>query len=601
MSNADEARPELEQVNEELRREITERRRAEGQITRQAAALDAINCVFREALTCETEEELGKTCLAVAERLTGSKFGFMCEINEGGLLDTIAISDPGWEVCRIAEANARKELSGLEIRGIRGAVIQEGRAMIFNDPSSDPRWVEPPEGHPEVTAFLGVPLRREGEVIGMIGLGNKEPGYELADQEAVESLGAAIVQALMRKRAEDELGRYRGHLEELVEERAAEIARVNEELAEERNLLRTLIDNIPDYIFIKDTESRFVLNNVAHRRILGTATQAEAAGKTDFDVFPEQLAARYHADEQEMMRTARPLVDREEPVTEGSTDTIRWLSTTKVPLHDSQGQIAGLVGISRDITERKRAEEELKRTLEELERSNRELESFAYVVSHDLQEPLRMMSSFARLLSKSYGAKLDERADDFIRRIVDGAKRMKALIDDLLVLSRVGREEEPERVTDCSDAFDLAVGNLQAAIAESGAAVTQEGLPTIVATVPQMVQLFQNLIGNAIKYRGDDPPRVHVTAERLQTTDQKAESPVWQFSVRDNGIGIEPEQLERIFIVFQRLHTRDKYSGTGIGLAICRKIVELKGGRIWAESEPGKGSTLFFTIPERET
>ena len=225
----------------------------------------------------------------------------------------------------------------------------------------------------------------------------------------------------------------------------------------------------------------------------------------------------------------------------------------------------------------------------ELERSNRELEQFAYVASHDLQEPLRMVASYVQLLEREYAGKLGEEADEFIGFAVDGAKRMQALIQDLLTYSRVGRGQAPTQPTDLDDAFDRALANLHAAIEESGAAISAEPLPTVVADASQMTQLLQNLIGKALKFHGTEPVEVRVGAERHNGQ--------WTFGVADNGIGIDPKHAERIFAIFQRLHTREEYPGTGIGLALCRKIVERHGGRIWVESEPGRGTTFRFTLP----
>ena len=247
----------------------------------------------------------------------------------------------------------------------------------------------------------------------------------------------------------------------------------------------------------------------------------------------------------------------------------------------------------RELAERKRAQQQLRQAAQELSRSNQELEQFAYVVSHDLQAPLRTMSGFAQLLNKFYKGKLDERADEFIQEIISGAADMKSLIDDLLQFSRVQRQERVAEPTDCSEALDEALAGLRAAIEESGAVVERGDLPEILASRSQFIQLFQNLVGNAIKYRGDARPEVHISAEPGSGT-----ASGWIFRVRDNGIGMNPEHLDRIFLIFQRLHTPDEYSGTGIGLAICKKIVELHGGRIWAESEPGKGSTFCFTIED---
>lgn len=238
---------------------------------------------------------------------------------------------------------------------------------------------------------------------------------------------------------------------------------------------------------------------------------------------------------------------------------------------------------------RSRAEESLRMVARDLKRSNQELEQFAYVASHDLQEPLRMVSSYLQLLERRYSGRLDADATEFIRYAVEGAGQMKRLISDLLEYSRLGTSDRPFAPTDCEEVLERAMANLTVAIAESGAVVTHDPLPTVRADEQEFVQLFQNLLGNALKFRSAPPPRVHLSAAR------RGED--WLFSVRDNGIGIEPRFAERIFVIFQRLHGRDEYPGTGIGLALCRKIVERHGGRIWVESQAGGGAVFFFTIP----
>ena len=265
-----------------------------------------------------------------------------------------------------------------------------------------------------------------------------------------------------------------------------------------------------------------------------------------------------------------------------------WVRDEAVLVKDEEGTPLFWQGVLVDITERKRAEEKQAELVEELRRSNAELEQFAYVASHDLQEPLRMVASYTQLLARRYEGKLDSDADEFIRYAVDGANRMQTLINDLLTYSRVGTRGSELVPTDTGAVYEAAYANLRRAIEEGGAEVTAEELPTVAGDPTQLVQLFQNLIANAIKFRSEKSPQIRVEAER--------QNGMWLFSVSDNGIGIEPEYQERIFVIFQRLHGRTEYQGTGIGLAVCKKIVERHGGRIWVESEPRKGSSFYFTL-----
>jgi PAS domain S-box-containing protein len=265
---------------------------------------------------------------------------------------------------------------------------------------------------------------------------------------------------------------------------------------------------------------------------------------------------------------------------------------TITPVRDNRGEITHFIAIKLDITERRKAEAALALKTQELARSNSELEQFAYVASHDLQEPLRMVTSFLELLRTRHGEKLGQEADEFIGFAVDGAVRMRGLINDLLTYSRVGTHGKPFAPTNCSVVLTEALQNLKVALEESGAQVVCDPLPVVMADATQMTQLFQNLIGNAIKYRGGRAPEIHVGAVHTGYE--------WQFTVRDNGIGFDPQYRERIFGLFQRLHQREEYPGTGIGLAVCKKIVERHEGRIWAESTPSQGSTFGFTIPTKE-
>jgi light-regulated signal transduction histidine kinase (bacteriophytochrome) len=244
-----------------------------------------------------------------------------------------------------------------------------------------------------------------------------------------------------------------------------------------------------------------------------------------------------------------------------------------------------------DITERKRLEADLMRQTAALQRSNDELQQFGYIVSHDLTEPLRMITSYLQLLAQHSQGRLDATAEEYLAFAVDGAQRMQNLIKDLLAYTRVGSGADvlPMSV-DCEALLTRTLGDLQLTLQETGAEVTHDPLPTVLGDAGQLGLVWQNLLSNALKFRGKTPPRIHVSAQR--------EAHGWRFAVRDNGLGIDPQHAERIFRVFQRLHTRSAYPGTGIGLAICKKIVERHGGRIWVESTPGAGSTFYFTISD---
>jgi signal transduction histidine kinase len=325
---------------------------------------------------------------------------------------------------------------------------------------------------------------------------------------------------------------------------------------------------------------------------------------SDFDAEKERLGGTQSA-VLNILEDSVAEKKRLEEVQKAMVNILDDFSEEKGRLEESQGAVINILDdfeleknkvelanlrLEGEVEERKRTEIQLARRAEDLARSNDDLQQFAYVASHDLQEPLRMVASYTQLLAKRYKGRLDTDADEFISFAVDGANRMQVLIHDLLAYSRAGRNGKLIHGVPSENALKAALVNLQAAIEESGAVITQDSMPVISTDESQLAKVFQNLIGNAIKYHGDAAPCIHIGAS-------KADREEWVFSVRDNGLGIDPQYFERIFILFQRLHGRKEFEGTGIGLAICKKIIERMGGRIWVESEPGKGSTFYFTQP----
>jgi signal transduction histidine kinase len=355
------------------------------------------------------------------------------------------------------------------------------------------------------------------------------------------------------------------------------------------------IECIPASLMLFDADDRLVICNSATQNFFRNAKHLLVPGTTFEQLLRTEIQSGnlWKAD----MSVDDFIADRVAKHRSANADIVgeapdgRWIQVTERPTTDG-----GVIGVRMDITEIKQKEAELEETTRrleehgrELKRSNTELEQFAYVASHDLQEPLRMVGSYCQLLKRRYAGKLDSSADEFIEFAVEGANRMQRLINDLLNYSRVGRRGEGFAPVQAGELVKTALGNLQAAIADGGATVHVGELPEVVGEGPLLAQLFQNLIGNAIKFRRDEPPVVRIGAV---VTGDFAE-----FTVEDNGIGIEQEYVDKVFLIFQRLHDRDKYAGTGIGLAIVKKVVEHHGGKIWIDSTPGQGSRFQFTLP----
>ncbi|MBI4458993.1 MAG: PAS domain S-box protein, partial [Acidobacteria bacterium] len=452
--------------------------------------------------------------------------------------------------------------------GLPGRIWKNNRPAWIEDVTQDGNF--PRAAYAAEVGFhsaFGFPLLEGQAFIGLLEFFSdeiREPDLPFLD--SVEKLGPRLGDLFGRKRAE-------------------QILRSSEER------FRAVAETANDPIISANTEGNIIYWNQGAERTFGYGG-SELIGKPLTLLMPE----RFHGAHRQGLR--RYLLTGEAHVIGKTVELAgRRKDGSEFPLElslaswkTSEGTF--FTGVIRDITERKESEEALRKQTAELARSNADLQQFAYVASHDLQEPLRMVTAYMQLLTERYQGKLDAEADEFIGYAVDGATRMKQLITDLLTYSRVSTRPEEMTLTDCEAALGDALLSLEAAVRESGAVVTHDPLPTVMANRGQLVQLLQNLIGNAIKFRRSEAPRVHLSSLRTRTE--------WHFSVSDNGIGIHPEQRERIFVIFQRLHDRIEYPGTGIGLALCKKIVERHGGRIWVESAPSQGSVFFFTLPAEE-
>ncbi len=512
--------------------------------------LDAINRVFREAITCDTEEQLAQTCLDAAVRLTGSAFGFIGEVNRRGRLDAVAMTNAGWEACDIG-GDVSELLRDMELRGVWSVVVRTGDSLLTNDPTSHPASVPLREGHPPIHCFLGVPLSHRGKTLGLIGLANKKGGYGGGDQQAIEHMSLAMVEAMTRKRLESALQDSEEKYRHLFEN-----AQVG--------MFRTSLDN---------TEVLEVNKKLCE---LVGASREELIGS------PSVVRWKDQHKQAEMMRLLREngrVTDFEAPIaTRGDLEKTCLLS---VELSTDGSHIEGSVV---DITERTSMQQELLR-------SNKDLEEFAYIASHDLQEPLRKIQAFGGRLREKLSDATDEPSQDYLDRMVSASERMRSLIANLLTYSRVTTKQVPFEPVDLREVVEEVVSDLEPRIQEQRGEVIVHGyLPTVEADPFQLRQVLTNLVGNALKFhRPEETPVVQVTGEIAGYR--------CLIQVRDNGIGIEDKYTDRIFGVFQRLHGRSQYEGTGIGLAIVKKIVERHDGEIEVSSEPGQGTTFTVTLP----
>jgi PAS domain S-box-containing protein len=375
---------------------------------------------------------------------------------------------------------------------------------------------------------------------------------------------------------------------DITQRREAEAAlRAAEAARESQARLQEMADAMPQIVWTSNAEGLAEYFNRRWYEVTGANHEVSLGQGWSKWVHPDDREAVFESWRAAL--AAGEVLQIEERIYDRRSGSFRWHLARAVPVRAPGGNVVRWFGTATDVHELREAQRELQEQAQDLARSNEELEQFAYVASHDLQEPLRMVSAFTQLLERRYAERFDGEGREFMHYVIDGARGMQRLIDDLLAYSRIGRRGQPPRPVAADEALGQARANLKLAIDETAARIDCDPLPCVSGDEPQLVQLFQNLIANAIKFRGSNRPHIRIAAVRHGVH--------WRFSVADNGIGIAPAHFERIFVIFQRLHSKSEYPGTGIGLAACKKIVERHGGRIWVESQPGGGATFFFTLP----
>ncbi|MBF0558926.1 MAG: PAS domain S-box protein [Nitrospirae bacterium] len=533
--------------------DITERKRAEQIVQARLRMLEMAAKLSMDDLLQMVLDEI--------ESQTGSVIGFYHFLKD----DQETLLLQSWStntLQNICTAAGKGNHYPISQAGVWVDCVIERRPVIHNDYGSLLHRKGLPQGHAPVIREMVIPIIRQERIVAIVGMGNKPTDYNATDVEIASLLGDFSWEIVERKRAEAALveseERYRGLFENMLDGYA---------------YCKMVFEDgkAQDFIYLEVNhafENLTGLRNVVGRRVTEVIPDIRESNKELFEMYG-RVSLTGKSERFEIYIEALKM----------------WFS---ISVYSPEREF--FVAVFDNITERKKAEVTLKKYSDELVRSNKELELFSTIASHDLQEPLRVVTGFAQLLDRRYRDKLDAEANEFIFFIVDGAGRMEQLIKDLLDYSRVTTRGKTFEPVDTNGVVRRALANLKMSVDESCAEITVDALPEVKVDESQFMRLFQNLIGNAVKYRRETAPRIRVSATK--------DGNVWVFSVADNGIGIDPKYHERIFKIFQRLHDRDKYTGTGIGLAVCRRIVERHGGRIWVESEQGKGSVFYFTIPE---
>ena len=408
--------------------------------------------------------------------------------------------------------------------------------------------------------------------------GERNPGENLKTSK--EILG---------KKTENKLRQVCDHLKEHIKKQADKLKDAYNSLKESESQFRTLAENSPDLIIRINRDLNCLYVNSTVKELTGKSPEFFIGKNIDEIGLPKKHASSWEKMFLKLFETGKVIHKEHELST---VNGFRFFKTTIVPEYNLKGEIETALTLTRDITERKELEDNLKELVDELQRSNEELQQFAYVVSHDLHEPLRTITSFIQLLERRYKGQMDKDADEFIEYIVDGSFRMRQMIQDLLQYSRVTTTGGEFTKTNVKKVLEQTINDLKTMIDENHAVITHDPLPQITADEKQLQRVFQNLISNAIKFKKSDiPPKINISAFKDEEDNE------YVFSISDNGIGIKKQYFDRIFNIFQRLHTKEEYEGTGIGLAVAKRIIERHGGRIWVESEPGVGSTFYFTVP----
>lgn len=538
---------------------LEQTRRSEERLQRQVALTESINRIFRETMNCQTVEELGERCLAVAGELTGSSIGFIGEIGPDGFLHDLAISNPGWDACKkIDQGGHRRPPGNFIIHGIYGRVLTDGKGFFTNDPGGHPDSIGLPEGHPPLRSFLGVPLIRSGHTYGMVALGNREGGYGYHELDALETLAPVIVEVFLRKRAEL-----------AVAEREARLNRA-EELA-----------HLGHWRYEQDT-GKISWSDEMYR-IFGMRRKG---GRNSLSL--ADVAKRCHPDDrQAFLRSFDPSAQEgggvlEYRIIRPEGDERHLVSTGEVERRGDA--VAALFGTVLDVTDLRHKEREL-------QQKNAEMERFTYTVSHDLKSPLVTVRSFIGFLEKDMASADGGRIAKDLVFMKTATDRMSLLLDQVLVMSQVGKVVTPPVRVAFDDILKQVLQLVAGSILERKVSVSLEGDDSLVlyGDRSRLVEIWQNLIENAVKYMGDQAaPRIGIGV------DVSSGNPV--FFVSDNGMGIDPNYHDRIFRLFDKLDPHS--AGTGLGLALVKRIVEMYEGKIWVESAGiGHGSCFRFTLP----